>query len=56
MKIMKIPKSETFQPLFKRVIDVCENGNEEIVYDMLWQGEAYTPEMAKKAQSAKENN
>ena len=32
------------------------NGNEEIVYDMLWQGEAYTPEMAKKAQSAKENN
>ena len=33
-------KSETFQPLFKRVIDVCENGNEEIVYDMLWQGEA----------------
>ena len=49
-------KSETFQPLFQRVIDVCENGNEEIVYDMLWQGEAYTPEMAKKAQSAKENN
>lgn len=49
-------KSETFQPLFKKVIDVCENGNEEIVYDMLWQGEAYTPEMAKLAQSAKENN
>jgi hypothetical protein len=49
-------KSKTFQPLFKKVIDVCENGNEEIVYDMLWQGEAYTPEMAKLAQSAKENN
>ena len=28
----------------------------EIVYDMLWQGEAYTPEMAKMAQSAKEEN
>ncbi len=49
-------KSKTFQPLFKKVIDVCENGNEEIVYDMLWQGAAYTPEMAKRAQSAKENN
>jgi len=49
-------KSKTFQPLFKKVIDVCENGNEEIVYDMLWQGKAYTPEMAKLAQSAKENN
>ena len=49
-------KSKTFQPLFKKVIDVCENGNEEIVYDMLWQGEAYTPEMAKLAQDAKEKN
>ena len=49
-------KSKTFQPLFKKVIDVCENGNEEIVYDMLWQGAAYTPEMAKQARSAKENN
>ena len=47
-------KSDSFQPLFKKVIDLCENGNEEIVYDMLWQGEAYTPEMAKMAQSAKE--
>ena len=49
-------KSKTFQPLFKKVIDVCENGNEEIVYDMLWQGEAYTPEMAKLAQDAKKKN
>ena len=47
-------KSDSFQPLFKKVIDVCENGNEEIVYDMLWQGEAYTPEMAKLAKNAKE--
>jgi len=49
-------KSDSFQPLFKKVIDVCENGNEEIVYDMLWQGEAYTPEMAKLAKDAKEKN
>jgi len=49
-------KSDTFQPLFKKVIDVCENGNEEIVYNMLWQGEAYTPEMAKLAKNAKEKN
>ena len=49
-------KSDSFQPLFKKVIDVCENGNEEIVYDMLWQGEAYTPEMAKLAKIAKEKN
>ncbi|MEC9206164.1 MAG: ligand-binding protein SH3 [Pseudomonadota bacterium] len=49
-------KSESFQPLFKKVIDVCENGNEEIVYSMLWQGEAYTPEMAKLAQEAKQKD
>ena len=49
-------KSDTFQPLFQKVIDVCENGNEEIVYSMLWQGAAYTPEMAKLAQSAKKEN
>ena len=56
MKIMKILiRVIHFQPLFQKV-DLCENGNEEIVYDMLWQGEAYTPEMAKMAQSAKEKN
>ena len=49
-------KSETFQPLFQKVIDVCENGNEEIVYSMLWQGAAYTPEMAKRARTAKKRN
>ena len=37
-------KSDTFQPLFQKVIDVCENGNEEIVYSMLLSGEAYSPE------------
>lgn len=49
-------KSETFQPLFQKVIDVCENGNEEIVYSMLWQGAAYTHEMAQLAKSAKKDN
>ena len=49
-------KSDTFQPLFQKVSDVCEKGNEEIVYSMLWQGAAYTPEMAKLAQSAKKEN
>ena len=49
-------KSETFQPLFQKVIDVCENGNEEIVYSMLWSGEAYTPEMAERARTAKKDN
>jgi len=49
-------KSKSFQPLFQKVIDVCDNGNEEIVYSMLWQGAAYTPEMAKLAKSAKKEN
>ncbi len=40
----------------KIIEEVDENGNGEIVYDMRWQGEAYTPEMAKMAQSAKEEN
>ncbi|MEJ2143438.1 MAG: ligand-binding protein SH3 [Gammaproteobacteria bacterium] len=47
-------KSETFQPLFKQVLEVCENGNEEIAYEMLWSGAAYSPEQAKAAQQAKE--
>jgi len=47
-------RSETFQPLFKDVLDLCENGNEEIAYEMLWSGKAYTPEEAKAAREAKE--
>ncbi|MGD8483663.1 MAG: ligand-binding protein SH3 [Thioalkalispiraceae bacterium] len=47
-------KSETFQPLFKQVLEVCENGNEEIAYEMLWSGAAYSPEQAEAAQAAKE--
>jgi len=47
-------KSDTFQPLFKNVLELCENGNEEIAYDMLWSGAAYTPEQAAAARFAKE--
>lgn len=46
-------RSETFQPLFKRVLELCENGNEEIAYDMLWSGAAYSKEEAKVAKQAK---
>lgn len=46
-------RSETFQPLFQKVIDICENGNEEIAYEMLWSGKAYDAEQAKAAQEAK---
>jgi hypothetical protein len=37
-------RSETFQPLFRKTLELCENGNEEIVYEMLWSGKAYAPE------------
>lgn len=47
-------KSETFQPLFQQVLEVCENGNEEIAYEMLWSGAAYSPEQAEAARLAKE--
>ena len=46
-------KSETFQPLFEQVLALCENGNEEIAYDMLWSGAAYNKEQAAAAQEAK---
>ena len=46
-------RSETFQPLFKQVIEICENGNEEIAYEMLWSGKAYDAEQARAAQKAK---
>lgn len=47
-------RSETFQPLFRNVLDLCENGNEEIAYEMLWSGKAYNPEEAQRAREAKE--
>jgi hypothetical protein len=47
-------RSETFQPLFQDVLELCENGNEELAYEMLWSGKAYSPEEAIQARAAKE--
>ncbi|MET0085731.1 MAG: ligand-binding protein SH3 [Sedimenticola sp.] len=47
-------RSETFQPLFREVLELCENGNEELAYEMLWSGQAYNPEEARAAREAKE--
>lgn len=47
-------RSETFQPLFRRVLELCENGNEELAYEMLWSGKAYSEDEARAAQEAKE--
>lgn len=47
-------RSDTFQPLFRQVLELCENGNEEIAYDMLWSGKAYDKEQAEAARQAKE--
>ncbi|HEY5719886.1 MAG TPA: ligand-binding protein SH3 [Gammaproteobacteria bacterium] len=46
-------RSATFQPLFREVLELCENGNEEVAYSMLWSGAAYTPEQAAAAREAK---
>ena len=46
-------RSRTFQPLFRRVLELCENGNEEIAYEMLWSGKAYSTEEARAAREAK---
>ena len=35
------------------MLELCENGNEEIAYTMLWSGSAYSPEEAKAARTAK---
>jgi len=50
----KSHQSDTFQPLFDQVLELCENGNEEIAYEMLWSGAAYSPEDAQAAKAAKE--
>ena len=47
-------RSQTFQPLFRQVLELCENGNEEVAYRMLWSGRAYTPAEAAAARAAKE--
>ncbi len=46
-------RSDTFQPLFQKVVDLCENGNEEIAYSMLWSGKAYNYKEAEAAREAK---
>ena len=50
----KSHRSKTFQPLFKKVLELCENGNEELAYEVLWSGKAYNEEEAKAARAAKE--
>jgi len=50
----KSHQSDTFQPLFEHVLELCENGNEEIAYEMLWSGAAYSAEDAQAAKAAKE--
>jgi len=47
-------RSPTFQPLFRDVLTLCENGNEEIAYDMLWSGRAYSAAEASEARAAKQ--
>ena len=49
----KSHRSDTFQPLFQQVLDLCENGNEEVAYEMLWSGKAYGPEEIEAARKAK---
>ncbi len=49
-------KSETFQPLFQEVLALCENGNEEIAYEMLWAGKGYSAEDAAAARAAKQHH
>ena len=46
-------RSETFQPLFREVLELCENGNEEVAYTPLWSGKAYTKAEAAEAVRAK---
>lgn len=46
-------RSDTFQPLFKQVLELCENGNEEVAYEMLWSGRAYSEEEARAAKEIK---
>ena len=46
-------RSDTFQPLFQKVLELCENGNEEIAYNMLWSGKGYSADEARAAREAK---
>ncbi len=49
----KSHQNPNFQRLFEKVLELCENGNEEIAYIMLWQGKAYDEKTAKKAMEVK---
>jgi hypothetical protein len=46
-------RSDTFQPLFRDVLELCDSGNEEIANEMLWSGRAYSEEEALAAREAK---
>ncbi|WP_448583990.1 ligand-binding protein SH3 [Thermocrinis sp.] len=48
-------RSERFNQLFKELTELAES-TFEVVYNVLWQGKAYDPEMAKKARQAKEQS
>ena len=47
-------RSPTFQPLFRSVLELCENGNEEVAYRLLWSGKAYSTAEAREARAAKQ--
>jgi hypothetical protein len=47
-------RSQTFQPLFRAVLELCENGNEEVAYRLLWSGKAYSKAEALEARAAKQ--
>lgn len=50
-------RSTTFQPLFRDLIELCENGNEETAYTMMWSGRGYsTAEEIAAAKVSKEHN
>ena len=46
-------RQPVFQKLFREVIELCENGNEELAYRLLWSGQAYSPDEALAARAAK---
>jgi heme-degrading monooxygenase HmoA len=48
-------RSERFNQLFKELTELAES-TFDVVYQVLWQGKAYDPEMAKKAKEVKETH
>jgi len=43
-----------FNHCLKKCCELCDNGNEEIAYDVLWSGAAYDKKEAQAAQQAKQ--